>query len=680
MKPLLIEIGSEEIPARFIPQGLALFREALTRFLDKSLIEYGKINEYSTPRRLALYIEDVTEKQKDRTIEVLGPPESVAFDDRGTPTKAAIGFAKSLNIDVNKLTVKETEKGKYVAAIIEEKGRKTGDLLSGALPEIISSLPLPKSMRWGSSSLRYFRPIQWILSIFGSDIIKFKLEALKSSNITYGHRFLSPSAIKIKEPSEYLQHLILNHVFADPEERRKRISDGLKDIEKSIKCKVHPDEELLDIVTNLVEFPTIVSGSFDEKYLKLPDELLITVMKSHQKYFSTEDKDGKMKSFFIVVSNTKSNNNDMVRKGAEKVLRARLEDARFYFVEDQKQPLWDYTEDLKKVTFQEKLGSVFKKAERISALSLFIADILKFSYDQKEKLHRASMLCKADLVTGVVGEFPELQGYMGMTYALSSKEDKEVASAVYEHYLPRFAEDSLPSGETGTIVSLADKMDSIASFFSIGLIPSGSEDPYALRRQAAGIIHILQSKDYPLPLDVLIDKALESSAPDYQEQEELSGRILDFFRQRLEGILLSQGYGHDIIKAVLSARDFNMQNLKQKAEVLTGFKKDPGFPALITAAKRVYNILAKADSVKINENLLTESSEKDLHAAAANIRENLIKTGYRALFDLEKPINTFFNDVMVMDKDPRIKENRLALLFSVKNIFDSLGDFSKIVE
>ncbi len=680
MKPLLIEIGSEEIPARFIPQGLALLREALTQFLDKSLIEYGKINEYSTPRRLALYIENVTEQQTDRTIEALGPSEKVAFDDKGTPTKAAIGFAKSLKIDVSKLTIKETEKGTYVAATIEEKGRKTVDLLSGAIPEIIFSLQLPKSMRWGSSSLKYFRPIQWILSIFGSDIIKFKLEALKSSNITYGHRFLSPSAIKIKEPSEYSQHLVRNHIFGNSEERRKRISDGLKDVESLIKCKVHPDEELLDIVTNLVEYPTIVSGSFDEKYLKLPDELLITVMKSHQKYFSTEDKNGKMKSFFIVVSNTKSNNNDTVQKGAEKVLRARLEDARFYFIEDQKQPLWDYTEDLKKVTFQEKLGSVFEKTERISLLCLFIADILKLSYDEKEKLHRASMLCKADLVTGVVGEFPELQGYMGMTYALNSKEDKDVSSALYEHYLPRFAGDSLPSGEIGTIVSLADKMDSIASFFSIGLIPSGSEDPYALRRQAAGIINILQSKDYPLPLDILIDKALENSVTDPRERKELTGRILDFFRQRLEGILSSQGYGYDIVKAVLSARDFNMQNLKQKAEVFTGFKKDPGFPALLIAAKRVYNILSKAEPGKVSEKLLTESSEKDLYAATANVSENLIKTEFRALFDLEKPINTFFDDVMVMDKDPRIKENRLALLFSVKGIFDSLGDFSKIVD
>jgi glycyl-tRNA synthetase beta chain len=290
------------------------------------------------------------------------------------------------------------------------------------------------------------------------------------------------------------------------------------------------------------------------------------------------------------------------------------------------------------------------------------------------------MLCKADLVTGVVGEFPELQGYMGMTYALNSKEDKEVSSAVYEHYLPRFAGDSLPSGETGTIVSLADKMDSIASFFSIGLIPSGSEDPYALRRQAAGIINILQSKDYPLPLDILIDKALENSVPDPGERKELSDRILDFFRQRLEGILSSQGYGYDIIKAVLSTRDFNMQILKQKAEVFTGFKNDAGFPALLIAAKRVYNILSKAEPGKVSEKLLTESSEKDLFTAAANVRESLTKTEYRALFDLEKPINTFFDDVMVMDKDPLIKENRLALLFSVKHIFDSLGDFSKIVE
>ncbi len=680
MKPLLIEIGSEEIPARFISKGLVLLKEALIQFFDKSSIEYGNINEYSTPRRLALYIEDVTEKQADRTIEALGPSEKVAFDDKGSPTRAAAGFAKSLNIDVKDLTIKETERGNYVAATIKEKGRATNEVLSEALPEIISSLQLPKSMRWGSGSLRYFRPIQWVLAIFGSSIIKFNLEELKSSNITYGHRFLSPSAIKIKDPAEYLQHLMRNYVFADPAERKKAISEGIKKVEPSMKCNVHKDDDLLDIVTNLVEYPTVVAGQFDEKYLSLPDALLITVMKSHQKYFSTEDKNGRMRPFFIVVSNTTSNNNDTVKIGAERVLRARLEDARFYFIEDQKQPLWDYTEELKKVTFQEKLGSVFEKTERISVLSLFIADKLKLSYDEKEKLHRASMLCKADLVTGVVGEFPELQGYMGMTYALNSGEDKEVASAVYEHYRPRFAGDSLPSGDTGTIVSLADKMDSIASFFSIGLIPSGSEDPYALRRQAAGIINMLQGKDYPLTLNALIDKALEISAPGLKEKEELSGNILEFFAQRLEGIFLSQGFSHDIIKSVLSAEEYNLQNLKYKAGILSEFKKDAAFPSLITAAKRVYNILSKTNTGTINEDLLTESSEKELLAAAGRVRGKLSDTGYRALFELEKPINTFFDDVLVMDKDPKIKENRLALLSSVKETFDALGDFSKIRE
>jgi glycyl-tRNA synthetase beta chain len=680
MKPLLIEIGSEEIPARFISGGVDLLKEALTQFFDKSSITYGKINEYSTPRRLALYIEDVTEQQEDRTIEALGPPEKVAFDDKGSPTRAATGFAKSLNIDVKDLAIKETERGNYVAATIEEKGRATKEVLSEALPGIISSLQLPKSMRWGSGSLRYFRPIQWVLALFGSSIIKFNLEELKSSNITYGHRFLSPSAIKIKDPSEYLQQLIRNHVFADPDERKKVISEGIRKVEPSINCKVHKDDELLDIVTNLVEYPTIVAGQFDEKYLSLPDELLITVMKSHQKYFSTEDKGGGMKPFFIVVSNTKSNNNETVRIGAERVLRARLEDARFYFIEDQKLPLWDYTEELKKVTFQEKLGSVFEKAERISVLSLFIADKFKLSYDEKEKLHRASMLCKADLVTGVVGEFPELQGYMGMTYALNSGENREVASAVYEHYLPRYAGDSLPSGETGTIVSLADKMDSIASFFSIGLIPSGSEDPYALRRQAAGIIHMLQGKDYPLPLNALIDKALENSASDPREQKELSEKILEFFAQRLERIFLSQGFSHDIIKSVLSAKEYNLQNLKYKAGILSDFKKDPAFPSLIAAAKRVYNILSSTNTGAINESLLTESSEKELLAAAGKVKDKLAETGYRALFELGEPINTFFDEVLVMDKDPQIKENRLALLSSVKEAFDSLGDFSKIRE
>lgn len=678
MKPLLIEIGSEEIPARFIARGLASLKNDIKNLLENSLIDYGNISEFSTPRRLAVYIDDVSERQKDRTVESLGPPKKIAFDDKGLPTKAALGFAKSLNINAKNLTVKKTDRGEYVAAVVEEKGQSTKDVLAASLPKLLSSLQLPKTMRWGNGNLRYFRPIQWILTLFGRDPVLFELDGIKSNNISFGHRFLSPGAVRIKDPADYLPLLLNNKVVADAEERKRIISDEIRKIEASADCIVHEDDELLDTVTSLVEYPTVISGTFESRYLDLPKELLITVMRTHQKYFSTEDKNGNILPIFIVVSNTKAENSEMVRKGAERVLRARLEDARFYYEEDQEVPLWDYVDRLRKVTFQEKLGSLYEKSERISSLCSFIAD--KLNVKKEKQLTRASMLAKADLVTGVVGEFPELQGYMGMTYALNSGEDRETAAAIYEHYRPRYSSDSLPSGELGTVLSLADKIDNIASFFSLGLIPTGSEDPFALRRQTAGIIHMLQSNDYPLSLDILIDRSLQNIAVPSQERKSLLGTILQFFHQRLEGILLTNGYSHDVINAVISTKDANISDICNRVQILSEMKKNPEFPELLTAAKRVYNILSNVTPGNVKENLFAETSEKELFRIAGKIKDALMPENFTALFELTSPINTFFDSVLVMDEDTAIKNNRLALLSTVKRVFDSLGDFSKIAE
>ncbi|RJQ55908.1 MAG: glycine--tRNA ligase subunit beta [Nitrospiraceae bacterium] len=678
MKTFLLEIGSEEIPARFVPRGLAILKDALVQFLNNTSIEYGSISGYSTPRRLTLYIENVAEMQKDRKTETLGPPKKVAFDDRGNPTKAAAGFAKSLNIGVEKLRIVRTERGEYIAATVEEKGRTTKEVLSEGLPKIISSLQLPKTMRWGDGSLRFFRPVRWIVAMLGDEVVPFDLDGTKSGDITYGHRFLSPGAVRIKDPSEYLSLLSKAGVIADHAGRKTVISEGIKKIESEKNIRVHEDEELMEHVTFLVEHPTPVLGSFEDKYLELPKELLITVMRTHQKYFSTEDAQGRILPHYIVVSNTKPENNAVVRKGAERVLRARLEDARFYFIEDRKKPLSDCIEKLKKVTFQEKLGTLYDKVERTKALCSFISD--KLDFRQKEKLLRAAALSKADLVTGIVREFPELQGYMGMIYALDAGEDPETATAIHEHYQPKFAGDALPAGEMGTIISLADKVDNIVSFFHLGLIPSGSEDPYALRRQAAGIINILQNKDWPLTIDMLTDKAFEGLPASAENKETLSEQISQFFNQRLEGMLLSQGYGYDLVNAALAVKGLNMKDLKSGIEALSELKKDPAFPALLTAAKRVYNILSKVRPETVNEHLFAGPEEKDLFSAAVKAGDGAANRNFRALLELEKPINTFFDSVLVMDKDEKIKNNRLALLFSVKSVFDSLGDFSKIVE
>jgi glycyl-tRNA synthetase beta chain len=677
MRPLLIEIGTEEIPARFIPIGIKALKNSVIKLLNDSFIDFSGIHEFATPRRLAILVEGVSEKQKDRNIELIGPPKKIAFDEQGKFTKAAIGFAKAQNVDVKDLKVIKKAHGEYISVIKEEKGRDTKEILEELLPKVITSIQFPKSMRWGRSKLRFARPIRWITALFGADVIAFEIDGLKSSNTTRGHRFLSPEPLEIKDPTTYPDILSDNFVIANHHERKDIILRQIRDTEKTMNFRIHEDNELLETVNFLVEYPNVILGDFDAEYLSLPKELLITTMKSHQRYFSVEDKNGNLLPYFIVVSNTRSENNEIIKKGAERVLKARLEDARFYYHEDQKKPLWDYVERLKEVTFQETLGSLYDKVNRIAFICSFIADILNLK--NKEKLIRASMLSKADLVTGIVREFPELQGYMGMVYAKNSGEDDEIALAIYEHYLPRFSGDILPSSEISTITSLADKIDNIVSFFFLGLIPTGSEDPFALRRQAIAVLNILKHKDYPLKLDLLIEKALGGIESYPPARNQLKTKILSFFRQRLEGMLLEEGYSHDLIAAILSEGVLDIKDIERRIKILSKLIKSPDFPELLTAAKRVYNILGEIKTGKLNINLLTEPAEKELHHTLTYVQERLIETDFQALFELKDPINTFFDKVLVMDKNPEIRENRLALLSSVKKLFDILGDFSKIL-
>jgi glycyl-tRNA synthetase beta chain len=676
MPELLLEIGTEEIPARFIHYGLSSLKEGITQLLKDKSIDHGEIIEYSTPRRLTLHIRDVSKRQKDRTTEIIGPPKKVAFDSKGSPTGAAMGFARSQNVDVSELKVIKTQRGEYVAATVKEKGRMTKEILSKEIPNIIASVHFPRSMRWGGGNLRFVRPIHWILALFDTEPVVFELDGIMSGNMTYGHRFISPGAIKIGRPSDYPFVLKKNYVIASFEERRNIILKQIEMLESENGIKVHKDEELLDTVTNLVEYPTVVLGHFEDKYLNLPKELLVTVMRSHQKYFSTEDEEGNLLPNFIIVSNTIKENNDTVRKGAERVLRARLDDARFYFDEDRKMPLWDYVEKLHKVTFHEELGNLFEKAERIASIGSFIADEIKLQ--AQDKLLRAAMLLKADLVTGVVREFPELQGYMGMMYALRSGEDEDVATAIYEHYLPRFHGDKLPSTEIGSILSISDKIDNIVSSFFLGLIPSGSEDPFALRRQASGIINILLEREYPLSLNMIVERALRNLEDYTPSIKKLRDDILRFFLQRFEGVYLSKGFSHDIIDAVSSTEDLNIKEMKQRIERLAELKRHPRFTALLTAVKRVYNILSKTPPHEVKENLLIEPAEKELYNATMKARDTLREKRYEVLFELEGPINLFFDKVLVMDKRQEIRSNRLALLHYVKATFEALGDLSRV--
>jgi len=676
MPDLLLEIGTEEIPARFIHHGLSSLRARLTRFLREESIDYGEVVGFSTPRRLAVYIKDVAERQRDRTVEIIGPPKKVAFDSSGRPTEAARGFARSQNVDVSTLGVTRTERGEYVVATVKQEGRMTRDILSREMPKIISSVQFPKSMRWGSGSLRFVRPIHWVLALFDTEPLIFELDGVRSGDVTYGHRFISPEPIRVRRPSDYPSLLRTHYVIAGFEERRETIIQQMRALESEHGIRINMDEELLDTVTNLVEYPNTVMGHFEDEYLRLPKELLTTVMKSHQKYFPVEDDKGNLLPDFVIISNTLRENNETVRRGAERVLRARLEDARFYFDEDRKVPLWDYVERLKKVTFHEELGNLFEKSERIASLGSFIAT--KLGLHAQDKLLRAAMLLKADLVTGVVREFPELQGYMGMMYALQSGEDRDVATAVYEHYLPRFHGDRLPSTEIGSILSIADKMDNIVSSFFLNLIPTGSEDPFGLRRQASGIINIVLERGYNISLDIIVERALRNLEDYTPSIRKLRSDIMGFFLQRFEGICLSQGISHDIIDAASSKGDLNIMEMRQRIETLIQLRRDPRFPGLLTAAKRVYNILSKTPTGGVNEDLLTEPEEKELYSAAIRVRDALEEGRYGEVFELEGPVNIFFDNVLVMDKRQEIKNNRLALLNLVREAFEIIGDLSRI--
>jgi glycyl-tRNA synthetase beta chain len=694
MKPLLFEIGTEEIPARFVTGSIQSLNDNVTSLLKESHIDFMEVYKYATPRRLAIFIEKVSEFQKERTVEILGPPKKIAFDEKGNLTAAATGFAKSQHVDTKSLKVVKTDRGEYIAAVRTEANRETIDILSETLPRLIASLQFPKSMRWGSSHIKFVRPIKWITAIYGDSKISFKVDGIKSSNMTCGHRFLSPGSFIIHDPSTYSHILHNNYVVADPEKRKDKIIQDkiiqeIKIIENESKITVHEDSELLEEVTFLVEYPTVILGNFNEEYLALPRELLITVMKSHQRYFSVEDREGNLLPHFVLVSNTKSDNNDTVRRGAERVLKARLEDAKFYYSEDQKKALWDHGEQLKDVTFQENLGSMHEKVERISHIGSFLAEI--WNLPDRENIHRASVLSKADLVTGIVREFPELQGYIGMVYAKNSGEDEKVASAIYEHYMPRFAGDTLPSHNIGTIISLADRIDNITSFFLIGLLPSGSEDPYGLRRQALGIIRILQTADVTIPLDELVLKAIETIRVYRTPRDTLASEILQFLLQRLEGLFLNEKIGYDVIDAVLAIPEralknetipsaFNIKDLWSRVRTLSRMKEDQRFPDLLTAAKRVYNILVKYEPLHARKDLCIENSEKELFSAVEMSKSKIKGADYSSLYELAQPINTFFDSVLVMDENPEIRQNRLGLLFTVKDTFDLLGDFSKLVE
>ena len=681
---LLLEIGTEDIPARYLPSAIKQLKENSEIIFKENYIRFSDIKTYGTPRRLAMIADGVPSMQEDRIKEVFGPSKKLAFDEKGNPTKAAIGFAKSQGVNVESLIIKNKDKREYVVAVIEEQGRYIRELLPEILKRIVLSIHLPKSMRWGNGSIRFVRPIRWLLALFEKEIITFDINGIRSSNITRGHRFLSPAAFQIKECLSYKKFLRNNYVIVDQEERKRIIAGKIEELSASLEGKSVEDEELLETVVNLVEYPVPVLGNFPEEYLKLPMELLITVMKGHQKYFAIENGKGRLTNHFIVVSNTSEGNSETVRIGAERVIKARFEDARFYFEEDRKKQLFERIEELKKVTFQESLGSLYEKTERIASIAGFLARRLLPSAE--DKLVRAAWLSKTDLITGSVREFPELQGIIGKYYAIHDGEDITVSEAIEEQYLPAHSGGRLPQTDVGALLSIADKIDNLATFFSIGLVPTGSEDPFALRRQALGILAIMFIRNYNLTLKELIDKALEN-IPDIKNIKEVRESILQFFKGRVEMVFLDQGYSPDLVQSILALSfEVQLRDIKERLDAIQKFKEDKEYNDFLLAIKRVNNIIPESAVPELRTELLIEEHEKMLREKLDSVRYDIMSLlkerkyyeTIKLLTSLTEPINNFFDNILVMDKRDEIKQNRLALLNEIWNTVSTIADFSKL--
>ncbi len=686
-KDLLLEIGTEEIPAAFLPKALSELKSLGEELLERERLPFQSIHAYATPRRMILHVNELPDRQRDLSRTVAGPPRAVSFDPDGNPTKAAVGFAKSQGVDLEELSVRETPKGEYLCVVKKERGSSTRSVLERILPGIITSLRFPKTMRWGSGTLRFVRPIHWILALYDEEIIPFEMDGIKSGNLSRGHRFMSPGSFTVHGFKSYRASARERFIMFDPEERKKEIVRQIEKIEGEVGGRVIRDPDLLEEVSYLVEYPTVLCGGFDPRFLSLPRQVLITSMREHQRYFSMEDERGELIPYFVTVSNTRPKDTRKIISGNERVLRARLTDADYFFQVDRKRSLESYVEDLKGVTFQEKLGTLFEKAERVVCLARWLAENVEGV--DRDMVSRAALLCKADLTTEMVGEFPSLQGEMGKVYARLSGESEGVARCIEEHYRPRFAGDGIPESLEGAVVGLADRIDTIVGCFGVGLVPSGSEDPYALRRQTMAVLTILLQKDLPVSLKEIITRATGLLTENLSLNfEETPKAVLEFFRGRLSGMLIAEGHRYDTVEAVLEAGFDSLPDTRARVRALSVFRKTPLFEPFTVVCKRAMNILQGGRKEgEIDQALFQEEAEGKLYAALLQMEKTLpeliqngkYEEGLVSIASLREPIDSFFDHVMVMDKEEGIRENRLTLLTRVASLIAPVADFSKIV-
>ena len=714
MEKLLFEIGTEEIPAKFMPGILKQLKELAAAKMQELRIPFEDITVYGTPRRMAFIADGVAETQADVVVEAKGPSVKIAYVS-GAPSKAAQGFARGQGVDVKDLVVRDN----YVYAVKHLAGQPVVELLPGLLMDILTSLSFPKTMRWADYEFRFVRPIRWMVALFGDQIIPVEICGVKSGKFSMGHRFMQQSlkaaaesqgllsaalskvgnkvysalagvkgAVEIPSAGDYKKVMYDKFVMVDQDERRALILQQIKDLAAQNGGEAEINADLLEEVNYLVEWPTALCGKFEEKFLSLPKECIITPMREHQRYFPVLDEDGNLLNKFITVRNGGSEHLDIVTHGNERVLRARLSDAEFFFNEDRAIKLEDRLEKLKTVSFQEGLGNMYDKSERLVKM----AEMLRFAINtpvDEEELRRCALLCKTDLVTGMVIEFTELQGVMGREYALLDGEKPEVATGIFEHYLPRFAGDALPATTIGRIVGIGDKLDNICATFSRGLAPTGSQDPYALRRQALGVINILLDANYHISLAKIIAGTLYLLDIKPEETGKLVPQIMEFFKQRLRNLLMDQGIRYDVIDAVFAdKRNDDMVDLAVRCKALAAYVEVGNAEPLVQVSVRVSNLCKKIEKeVAISGALFKDESENKLHEVVAAVSKEIIpeivlydyaavlKAGEKVI----EPVNTFFDNVMVMDEDENVKNNRLAMLDEVRGIVNAVGDLSLLV-
>ena len=680
-KDLLFEIGAEEIPAGFMPNILGQLKQLAETKLNDAHLPFESIATYGTPRRLALIVKGLADTSAEISERHKGPSASIAYDVDGNPTKAAIGFARGKGLDVADLVVEDG----YIYAETKTAGVPAKDIVTDMLPQLITGLNFPKSMHWGNLDAKFVRPVRWLVALLDEEVIPVEFATVTSGNVTRGHRFLGADEITIKNAASYVDTLKENFVMVDQDARRELISKQLHDIASSKNASIVWDDDLLEEINYLVEWPTALCGGFEESYLALPDAAIITPMKDHQRYFPLVDQDGKLLPMFLTVRNGSDHSIEVVQAGNERVLRARLDDAKFFFNEDRKKPLIDRQDGLTKIVFQEGLGNLADKTERLLTLGRVFSEECELHEDARVVLERATELAKTDLTTGMVTEFTELQGVMGKEYALLDGESPEVAEAIFEQYLPRFAGDVLPQTEAGKVLSIIDKIDNIVATFSRGLIPTGSQDPYALRRQTIGILNILLNSEWNISLRPIIVESMNLLNVPADKQDELLGQVEEFITLRLKNIFLDREVPHHVIDLLLSNNELSVADAEGLVKALLANRIDENVE-LVQAFTRMYNLVKDVIYTGVDESLLKEEAERALYEMATKASEASInawdKNDYDAVVavpaTLVPAINTFFEDVMVMDKDEAIKANRLQLVRLAYSVMAIIGDISAL--